>query len=379
MVDAPAHRHAISLPLSRGAMARRRWRAWAIVSGAVVASFVSAGLVVGSLALATGAVVLAAASVVKRHALIPPALESPALGLDLGPLGFGSVLPDRMLQVGPAPENATARTPDLGDGSSVQSVIASTEDPLAGPLAGPKVAAQVHTTLVRRDIDGVLVRPDPNPAEAALRLVSLDEGSRRAVNAVLNLRGQALDHAVIINLPFIIIVQSGQAGGNKPVVLGATAIALARTDAFFAFDDLESLIAGVLPASQRLHYQALLHDYWHAYAIDEARARAARRQDPAPESLLISEGKLKLLGEEAGRSFERVLRSGDLLHYWFSRHLALNPAQAGPFRDAIAAYAQQHGGDGDKATKLELLETLRRGLNPTQRRTLERNMKGFLD
>ncbi len=362
-------------PDPRRSRRRARRRAWAIVLAASMASVVGAMFVVTSMGVAAGAILVAAALAVKEHALIAPSLAQPPAALNLEPIAANGVLPDSMPGVG---SNALA-APDVSRvATSVPNllpVVAASPD----PLAGPRLPVAIHATLVRRDIDNALVAPDPTPAEAALRLISLDEGSRRAVNAALNIRGERLDHAVIINLPFIIVAQSGQAGGNKPVVAGAVAIALYRSREFFAVDDLESLIAAQLPASQRSHYQAVLQSYWHEFALDAARARAAKGQDPAPESLLIAEAKLKLVGEEAARSFERTLRSGDLLHYWFARSLGLSPAQAGPFRATIAAYAQEYAGDGDKAAKLKLLEDLRTGLTRTQQRTLERNMKGFLD
>jgi hypothetical protein len=219
-------------------------------------------------------------------------------------------------------------------------VVAASSD----PLAGPRQAAPAPTTLVRRDLQGRLVAPDPNPAEAALRLISLDEGSRRAVRAAMNIRGQHLDHAMIINLPFLIVFQSAQGGGNTPLVVGAAGVSLYRSRQFLAVDDLETLIAAQIP-----------------------------------ESLLIAEGKLKFLGEEIARAFERTLASGDLIYYWFSMHLGLTADQAEPFRATIAAHFQEYGGDADSAAKRQLRDDLRRGLTRTQQRTLDRNMAGFLD
>lgn len=344
---------------------------------------VAAGvLVFASVSIAAGALLVAGVHGIQRHALIAPALAQPPAGLNLEPIAANGVLPDTMPGGRSRAPGASPPTPSPANAAPLASgatpfypVVAASPD----PLAGPRLSADVSATLVRRDIEGKLVAPAPNPAEAALNLVSLDEGSRRAINAALNIRGQHLDHAVIINLPFIIIAQSAQGGANKPLVAGVAAIALARSREFLAVDDLESLIASQLPTPQRSQYRALLQDYWHQFALDAARDRAAKGQDPAPESLLIVEAKLKLVGEEAARSFERTLRSGDLFHYWFSRHLGLSPDQAGRFRATLAAYAQEYAGDGDRAAKRKLLDDLREGLTITQQRTLERNMEGFLD
>jgi hypothetical protein len=364
-----------------------RGRAWAIVIAASLASVVGAALVVASVSVAAGAILIAAVRTVQNHALAAPALAPPPAALNLGPIAADGVLPGKM----PLARSASGSAAGSAMGAK-HDTIATTKagthaapDALApipasaDPLAGPRLIAAVHATLIRRDIDGTLVTPEPNPAEAALELISLDEGSRRAINTALNMRGRHLDHAVIINLPFLIVAQSGQAGANKPLVAGVAAIALYRSREFLAVDDLETLIASQLPGAQRSHYRALLHDYWRQYALDAARARADKGEDPAPESLLIAEAKLQLVGEEAARAFERTLRSGDLLHYWFARGLGLSPDQAGPFRTTLAAYSQEHGGDGDSAAKRQLLQDLRQGLNATQQRTLERNLQGFLD
>lgn len=354
---------------------RARRRSLAIAIGVSLAGLAASVLVFASVSIAAGALLVAGVLGIQRHALIAPALAQPPAGLNLEPIAANGVLPDTM-PVGLSPTPSPANAAPLASGATTfYPVTAASPD----PLAGPRLSADVYATLVRRDIEGKLVAPAPNPAEAALNLVSLDEGSRRAINAALNIRGQHLDHAVIINLPFIIIAQSAQGGANKPLVAGVAAIALARSREFLAVDDLESLIASQLPTLQRSQYRALLQDYWHQFALDAARDRAAKGQDPAPESLLIVEAKLKLVGEEAARSFERTLRSGDLFHYWFSRHLGLSPDQAGRFRATLAAYAQEYAGDGDRAAKRKLLDDLREGLNKTQQRTLERNMEGFLD
>lgn len=370
-----------------------RGRAWAIVIAASLASVVGAALVFASVSVAAGTILIAAVRTVQNHALAAPALTPPPPALNLEPIAADGVLPGKMPLAGSTSGSASGSGAEaMGATRAKHNTIATTEagthaapDALApipassDPLAGPRLIAAVYATLVRRDIDGALVAPEPNPAEAALQLISLDEGSRRAINTALNMRGRNLDHAVIINLPFLIVAQSGQAGANKPLVAGVAAIALYRSREFLAVDDLETLIESQLPEAQRSHYRALLNDYWRQYALDGAQARAAKGEDPAPESLLIAEAKLKLVGEEAARAFERTLRSGDLLHYWFARGLGLTPEQAEPFRTTLAAYSQEHGGDGDSAAKRQLLQDLRRSLNTTQQRTLERNMKGFLD
>lgn len=336
-------------------------------------------MVVASVSVAAGAILIAAVRTVQTHALAAPALAPPAAALNLGPIAADGMLPGRMPMSGPITGDMHHAKAPSHVGTDAAATALPTIPASADPLAGPRLIAAVHATLIRRDIDGALVAPEPNPAEAALQLISLDEGSRRAINTALNMRGRHLDHAIIINLPFLIVAQSGQAGANKPLVAGVAAIALYRSREFLAVDDLETLIASQLPEAQRSHYRALLHNYWRQYALDAARARADKGEDPAPESLLIAEAKLKLVGEEAARAFERTLRSGDLLHYWFARGLGLSPDQAGPFRTTLAAYAQEHGGDGDAAAKRQLLQDLRQGLNTTQQRTLERNMQGFLD
>lgn len=372
------HRRPTRRPIRR-ANGHGTGRAWAIVIAASLASVVGAAMVVASVSVAAGAILIAAVRTVQTHALAAPALAPPAAALNLGPIAADGMLPGRMPMSGPITGDMHHAKAPSHVGTDAAATALPTIPASADPLAGPRLIAAVHATLIRRDIDGALVAPEPNPAEAALQLISLDEGSRRAINTALNMRGRHLDHAIIINLPFLIVAQSGQAGANKPLVAGVAAIALYRSREFLAVDDLETLIASQLPEAQRSHYRALLHNYWRQYALDAARARADKGEDPAPESLLIAEAKLKLVGEEAARAFERTLRSGDLLHYWFARGLGLSPDQAGPFRTTLAAYAQEHGGDGDAAAKRQLLQDLRQGLNTTQQRTLERNMQGFLD
>lgn len=349
-----------------------------------------------SVTVAASGLVVAAGVALRQHALLP----SPSAAI---PPGLTLDVPDWAMQGSTYVTSASDGAPDAASADSTSAsgrlmlgapgalnAHAPHTQPrdratslharaTSDPLAGPRVVNATPTTLVTRDVRGTLARPSPSPAHAALELLSLDPGSRRALDAALSVRAQRLDDAVIRNLPLIVLAQSSAGGGNVAGLIAATGVALARSRELIALGDLDSMLMPLVPASQRARYGALLEDYWRVAEREAAVARAAMGEDPIPADLLRAELRLRYLGEEIERSFNRVAMSGDILHYYFSRGLDLRGEQLARFRTTIADYAAEHGVDGDQAARTKLRDDLCSLLRPSQQRTLRATMRGFID
>lgn len=392
---------------TRPSRAMRRMRILIIVCLAASGLATSAVLVVGSASVALGSLVVVAVLAVKQHELIPPPLAEQPSALNLPSSNAATdvisqantptipdvPIPNWVLDIAgisttntvqPASDATTNQaTPPMqfsltpGIDKVSFSAITSRAQSI-DLLAGPRVPTSAITNLLARDYSGELVKPDPNPAEAALALVSMDKATRRAINAVIAVRGKRLDDSVIRNLPILLFAGGG--GVNNPLVkVGLVCAVVIRSRDFLALGDLESMLADQMPKAACDQYRAILNQYWDEFAIEAARARDKRGEDLAPARLLIAEAKLQLLGEEGTRSFERVVRSGDVFYYYFTRHLNLQGEHAGKVRTLISDYAQIYGGDGTPVAKLTLRDAILPLLNRTQQRTFERNIKPFLD
>jgi hypothetical protein len=379
-----------------GTLRRRRGRGILVVVALGATCAIAAPLFVASVTIAAGGLVVAAGLTLRQHALLPSpsAAIAPGLTLDAADWAMqGSTHVPSATDGGTdaASDTTTGATGRLTlgvpgdldasamlDGSRARAsmlLARATDD----PLAGPRVVNATPTTLVTRDVRGTLARPSPSPAHAALELLSLDPGSRRALDAALSVRAQRLDDAVIRNLPLIVLAQSSAGGGNVAGLIAATGVALARSRELIALGDLDSMLMPLVPASQRGRYLALLEDYWRAAEREAAAERAAKGEDPIPANLLRAELRLRYFGEEIERAFNRVALSGDILHYYFSRGLDLRGEQLARFRTTIADYAAEHGVDGDQAARTKLRDDLCALLRPSQQRTLRATMKGFID
>src|SRR5688572_10940123 len=86
-------------------------------------------------------------------------------------------------------------------------LLAQSEDskPAEAVLSGPKVEAKAQArTLVERDETGHVKRLDIPPAEAALKLLELDDATKEKAQAILDKRAAILDKIVKENLLLLV-------------------------------------------------------------------------------------------------------------------------------------------------------------------------------
>lgn len=161
--------------------------------------------------------------------------------------------------------------------------VAAHAQPARGPLAGPRVDAERGPAgIAQRNIDGSMQRPDVPVAEAALRLVDLDDATRAKVDALLAERAKAIDGIVRANLqPLSGMLADRAAARNAAPGEGASRREAQREQVRGLMEmfkpvlekgPLEEQIAAILPEQARVAYLSHIDEH-REMMIAQRRAR----------------------------------------------------------------------------------------------------------
>ncbi len=260
-------------------------------------------------------------------------------------------------------------------------------------LAGPKVSpASSKPTLVERGFDGKVKRLDIPPAEAAVKLVDLDDATRRRVDDILLERAIALDKIVRENLLTIVNLSNAFKAGNKADAQALLKELADKSEALRARGKLMEEFADVLPAAKLAEAKGLVQEYWQA-VVQEVRDGGDREmdataketgdagkpdrpaaQDRAPGAILRAEG-LAVIGREIKRSYERVVTAGVKELDEFIKRLDLAPEQEAQVRRLTQDYFQKTAGKPTQAQRTELFLQVYTLLNDDQRKELLKSVE----
>jgi Spy/CpxP family protein refolding chaperone len=149
-------------------------------------------------------------------------------------------------------------------------------------LAGPRVeAGEKPATLVERNLDGSMKRPDAPIAEAALERLELDEATRVKVDLFLAERAGVIDSIVKQNLETLNTMRTDREA-RGPEVRREHAQRL--TELFkpvLEKGPLEAQIAALLPEAQREPYLGMIREHREAMIAERVRnARGPRGEGP---------------------------------------------------------------------------------------------------
>lgn len=244
----------------------------------------------------------------------------------------------------------------LGDGGGASS-------PLVGPLAGPRVAAGASgASLVARGLDGSVTPLEAPPAVEALRLVSMDEATRRAVEGVLAERAALVEGFIRGHVDLLTSAEAVMAAGTAGQKLVLMRDGLAALEPLRAWGRVRDRVAAVLPAEVRGGYEALIEEY-EAATLSHALASGSAKK---PWEHRMARHWQDLMWEiQAGA--ERVFPEDD---GWLERlavPLGLTAAQQSEIRE-MAEKAYIDGGYRlTEAQKQELFQRIRMKLTVEQR------------
>ncbi len=238
-------------------------------------------------------------------------------------------------------------------------------------LRGPGVDLLERLTLVRRDSEGRLERPDASPEEAAIGLLRgrLDAPTRARVDALLVARSSAWDAFFRAHVKEIIQLQSDVASGPEGRASAGETIRALAQDAPTREDQrvFRESLASALGEHERGEFQRMLEEYREAL-LGEIRDDAARRGVEFREA--ARDEMLRGFGGEIRRAYERETTLGRERLEEALDALELTPEQEPRVRNAINTYGQRRIlGDATEADRRELFRTLSSVLTGEQLRT----------
>ena len=174
------------------------------------------------------------------------------------------------------------------------SAAALADDP--GLLAGPSVTDEQGTSLVERNIDGSMRRPEVPIAEEALRTVDLDASTKAKVDALLADRAAQIDAIVKKNMQTLNTMktdrQANAGADNERQSRRETGRALMEMfKPVLEKGPLEDQIAALLPEETRTAYLRNIEEHREAMIADRMtrgegpRGQRGARRGPPPEML----------------------------------------------------------------------------------------------
>jgi hypothetical protein len=234
------------------------------------------------------------------------------------------------------------------------------------PLAGPRaIAPAPSATLVVYDFTGRLRRPDIPPEAAAAALLALDDHARAAVEAALARRAAILDAFVRENLDLLTQIGTAGATGDKLDQLGLAQLAYTKLQPLRSQGTLQEVIRAALPTDAAARFDAALDEYWRA-VVREGQREPGENGNPRHGVQAVIEERLRTLGREIELSFERQLRSGDILFSYLTAGLQLRPEQAVRIRQAVADVVERTDVESDKRAQALLGASILAYLDPQQ-------------
>lgn len=204
-------------------------------------------------------------------------------------------------------------------------------------LEGPRIeSTPTATTLVHRDMSGMLQPLDVRPERAAVDLLELSPEQRAPIDAFFEERGKATARLVSDNYELVLrLVNAFQAGASTPEVapLLREFYPVARE---LLEPSLQSLIAERLPEPSRGQFNDLVDQYKLETAKDFARKNGA----PAPEGDSLApmqERRLEglLLLKEVGSSVKGTVSDLQTRADEFMKRIQATPEQESKIRAAF--------------------------------------------
>ncbi|MEX2219008.1 MAG: hypothetical protein WD749_09635 [Phycisphaerales bacterium] len=234
----------------------------------------------------------------------------------------------------------------------------------------------MRPTLVQRDFNGRLTKPQLPPEEAALALLTLDPEARARADGVLASRAAILDRIVRENVELIIQLYNAGQAGDRPEQLRLLGQFAAKLEPLQARGSLETELAAAIPADQTPLFRSILEEYRTALTEDLAlQARSTGQRPPRPRAAAARLA-LATLGLEIKRSYERQIGGKAAEFERLLARLSLSPELEARIRTQVTDWAQKTKGNPTEADKRALFVSLLSQLNAEQRRTLIREALG---
>jgi hypothetical protein len=215
----------------------------------------------------------------------------------------------------------------------VSTVLQEPDPP--GALAGPRVAQSAKiATIVQRDLEGKVKRPEVPPEQAAAGALELDGVARANVDEVFAKRALVLDQFVGHNLGLLTRAVGVESAPGREKLLLALEV-FQKLEPLRTKGPLDAQVRATLPEAARGAFDRLLSEYWDAIAAEGRRAQPK----PKPRFAAVAEEKLASLGREIEAAYKRSEKSGGVLYAYLFGEMTLTREQEGKLRELCSVYA----------------------------------------
>lgn len=236
-------------------------------------------------------------------------------------------------------------------------LLAVLAQPLGGPLVRPATASIVET-----DFLGRLRRPETSPERAALDLLSLARHDRDRIEALLAPREALLDRFVTDHLLLLAQFDTAIKGGSHRRAFALALTLLRALAPVIEAGPVRARVESALEPDARLRFHALLRDY------DAALVRDARTAgNHAPPGLILFGERLRELGEDIARSFQRQQNAGTIFADALLSGIDLSPEQARTFHELKLDLLERSAGRASETDQRDLVLAILARLNESQR------------
>lgn len=264
-------------------------------------------------------------------------------------------------------QNAAAMIAIMGVGSAALAQQPKPEEPA---LSGPKVKeAAAKPTLVEKDFNGRLKRPEMPAEELALKLMKIDDATRAKVDVILGQRAAILDKAFIEHIDLVVQISNAGQSGDKAEALKLFQEFAKYLEPLKARGKLMDEIRGCLPEEQKEPYKELVTEY-HAALVKAAMEEAHAKGEELTLRQAAGKEMLAAIGQEIRRSYERQILSKTADYEKLIASLNLKPEQESKVRGYVTDYVQETKYKATAEQKKALFLRIYGRLNAEQRKTL---------
>lgn len=252
---------------------------------------------------------------------------------------------------------------------------ASTPSPLAGPKVDPASEGTSGesnaTSLIERDFEGRLKRPEANPAVVALELIGLDNETRAKADAIIAERDALLDEVVQNHLKDLVQVAAAAQSGDKAGALRLLKPLIDDSAELRARGRLVDELAGVLPSEKADSLKRLVREYWDA--VVKERVALGDPDRPGKKVTVLEAAGAEMLaatGQEIKRSYERVFGLEAKAYEELLKKLSLTPEQESKVRALVSEHFGKTYGKPSKKESTALFVKVYALLDADQRKVL---------
>lgn len=216
-----------------------------------------------------------------------------------------------------------------------------TTAPPSPALSGPPVAqAPVRVSLVERDFNGNVRRPETTPEEAALSLLNLPGNAKDKAGEILQRRAAVIDRFVAENLD--LLNKLGTSSGNKLEQFGLGMEAFQKLEKLWSGGPLWEQIKAALPDEPGKKFDALMREYWDALAEEGKKVPSDEGKKRGRFEVVTAE-RFQIFAKEIERSFTRQAESGMLFVTYLTADLNLTDSQKQRIRQMSLEFARKYG------------------------------------